>query len=117
MMIHPQPPIFFKVTPVNPIGMTVVDLGEMDNVLPVQVARHSSLPPVTETRSQLAGEHSFAGGRHRSLPPKTVTISATSPTTIEDSETDGERDHSANSVDQLEPSPTKGKRPITVGYL
>jgi hypothetical protein len=112
-MMHPQPPIFFKVTPVNPIGMTVVDLGQMDNALPVQVPRHSSLPPVTETRTRHAGEHSFAEGRHRSLPPKMVTISAAS-SAIEDSETDGETN---GSVKQPGPSSRKGKKIATVSYL
>ena len=114
-MIHPQPPIFFKITPVNPIGMTVVDLGEMDNVLPVQVprqSRYSSLPPVMETQTQHAGEHSFAEGRHRSLPPKMVTTSAASPD-VEDSETDGETNCS---VKQPRPSSRKGKKTAMVSY-
>jgi hypothetical protein len=91
----------------------VVDLGQMDNVLPVQMPRHSSLPPVMETRTWHVGEHSFAEGRHRSLPLKMVTISAASPA-IEDSETDGETN---GSVKQPGPLSRKGKKTAMVSYL
>jgi hypothetical protein len=57
-MIHSRPPLFVNITPVNPDGVTVVDLGEeMGQDLPVArptqaeydhnstVVRHGSLPP------------------------------------------------------------------------
>lgn len=91
-MIHPRPKpaIFFKITPVNPIGITIVDLGEMDDVQPASLARrHSSLPPTaTETRTS----HNAREGRYGSLPPKIVTIVSPSPS-FEASETDGEGDN------------------------
>jgi hypothetical protein len=96
-MIHPKPAMFFKITPINPNGITVVNLGETDDVLPASVPvplarRHSSLPPlaVTETRKS-HGKYKPREERHRSLPPKTVTIVSPS-TTFEASEMDGEGD-------------------------
>jgi hypothetical protein len=102
MMIDSEPAIFFKITPVNPRGMTIVDLGEMpeDDVQPAPVARrYSSLPPVTGTRNSREG-------RYTSLPPpRTVTIISTSPS-VEGSETDGETNSIGDS--DSEPSLRKG---------
>jgi hypothetical protein len=64
-MSHPKPVLFVKITPVNPDGVTVVDLGtEMGQELPV--ARHSSLPP-SPTRAEY--NHDARAARHGSLPP------------------------------------------------
>ena len=41
--------MFFNMTPVNPNGVTVVDLEDVDEML--EVNRLSSLPPVSLTRS------------------------------------------------------------------
>ena len=116
-MIHPKPAIFFKITPVNPTGMTIVDLREMDDVPPASMARHhSSLPPVTETRTQTShvshGEYNSREGRHRSLPPKTVTIISASPS-FEGSETDGK----TNSIRESDPPLRKGDNTTRVSCL
>jgi hypothetical protein len=74
-MLPQKPLTFYNITPVNPNGMTVVDLGEMDEGpgLAHNVSTcHISLPPIVETRTQ---PHSnLKGARHKSLPPKAVRI-------------------------------------------
>jgi hypothetical protein len=114
-MIHPKPAIFFKITPVNPTDMTIVDLGEMDDVLPALVARrHSSLPPVRETQTSHVshGGYNSGEGRHRSLPPKTVTIISASPS-FEGSETSGK----TNSIEESDSPLRKGNNTIRVSCL
>lgn len=121
-MTHPKPLTFFNITPINPTGLTVVDLGRMDEdsapnlddsaVAQVarqnsEAARHTSLPP--ETRLQ-RHEH-VRGGRHNSLPPKTARVTIRRPSPIPSangSETDGDND-SVDSVEEassMEGSPT-----------
>jgi hypothetical protein len=126
-MTHPKPLMFFNITPINPTGLTIVDLGRMDEDLAPnlddsavaqvtvarqnsEAARYTSLPP--ETRLQ-RHEH-VRGGRHNSLPPKTVTIRHASPNQLEVlsadvSETGGDND-SVDSVEEassmVEDSPT-----------
>jgi hypothetical protein len=73
MMPH-KPLLFFNITPINPNGVTVVDLGDMDEGL--EMTRHTSLPPVSPTTH----EHSSRGARHGSLPPKLTKIRFSSPT-------------------------------------
>ena len=108
-MIHPKPAIFFKITPVNPAGMTIVDLGETDDVSPAPVARrHSSLPPGTDV------SRDYREGRHRSLPPKAVTLISPS-ASFEDSETDGESEIS--SARELDSSPGKEDNTTRVSCL
>ena len=72
----PQKPLTFdNITPVNPNGMTVVDLGEMDEGpgLAHNVSTHHvSLPPIVETWTQPCSN--LKGARHKSLPPKVVRI-------------------------------------------
>jgi hypothetical protein len=103
-MIRSKPAIYFKITPINPTGVTVADLGEMDDIPPASVAkpmarRHSSLPPpaVTETGT------SHREGRHRSLPPKTVTIVSPASTSFEALETvsEGNSDNDTTRVSFL----------------
>jgi hypothetical protein len=108
-MIHTHPLIFFKSTPINSTGTTVVDLGEMDESF--EGPRYSSLPPVTtpvtETRWQMDNAR---GGRHRSLPPKMVKIKRAPPVSVgEDPETDGETDDTDSVLSrETVPSPRKG---------
>ena len=80
-MIYPKPAMFYKITPINPNGITIVDLGETDDIPPLLVARrHSSLPPVVETRTTQVSRGEYnRKGRHSSLPPKAVTIVSPSP--------------------------------------
>ena len=116
-MTHPKPLTFFNITPINPTGLTIVDLGRMDedsapnldDSAVAQVARQNSdaahytfLPP--ETRLQ-RHEH-VRGGRHNSLPPKMARViirhTVTSPIPSANvSETDGDND----SVDGVEEAP------------
>jgi hypothetical protein len=117
-MIRTKPPIFFNITPVNSTGMTAVDLGEMDESF--EGPRHSSLPPVTtpvtETHRQTDNTR---GGRHRSLPPKIMAMEPAHPVSaVEDSDTGGETDDSANSVlsGETGPSPRKGDNRPKVSY-
>ena len=124
---HPKPLTFFNITPINPTGLTIVDLGRMDEdsapnlddsaVAQATVARqnseaarHTSLPP--ETRLQ-RHEH-IRGGRHNSLPPKTVTIRHASPIPSANvSETDSDND----SVDSVEEASSMAKdSPTNVSY-
>lgn len=74
-MIHPKPSLFVKIAPVNPDGVTEIDLGEeMGQYVPVgQVAplarhqsRYSSLPP-SPMRAEY--DHNIRAFRHGSLPP------------------------------------------------
>ena len=66
-MIPSKPPVFFKIVPVNPDGVTVVDLGEeMGQDLPLVMARPSSVPP-SPTRAEF--NHNSRVVRHGSLPP------------------------------------------------
>jgi hypothetical protein len=89
-----RPLLFSNLTPVNPNGMTVVDLGEMDGGL--EVTRHSSLPPVSPTRA--THEHKSRGGRHASLPPKLTKIRISAPAEFErlDEVSEGESDHDSD---------------------
>jgi hypothetical protein len=96
-MIHSKPRIFFNITPVNPTGLTVVDLGEMDEGH--EVARFSSLPP----RSQKRSEHTPRQGRHQSLPPMTGTIGPSS--SAVSTSTFKEVDDNAKIVGERESSP------------
>ena len=93
-MIPNKPRMFFNITPINLNGVTVVDLGEMDEGL--EETRDSSLPPVSLTRAQ--HEHKSRGGRHESLPPKLTKILFSSPTEAIDGVSEGESDVSALSV-------------------
>ena len=98
--------------------MTVVDLGEMDESF--EGPRHSSLPPVTTSVTETHWQTDNArGGRHRSLPPKMVTMEPAHPVSaVENSETGGETDDSADSVlsGETEPSPRKGDNRSKVSY-
>jgi hypothetical protein len=98
-MIHSKPPLFVKITPVNPDEVTVVDLeGEMGRV-PVPVARHSSLPP-----SPTRAEYSTVA-RHGSLPPATLTLNISSPVegAIEEVDSDNSDDSEPERVGVTEP--------------
>jgi hypothetical protein len=111
-MIHPKPAIFFKITPVNPAGMTIVDLGEMDDISPALVARrHLSLPPVVDVSHV---DYDSREGRHKSLPPKAVTILSPSPP-HEDLETDGES--KISSIGESDASLRKGDNTTRVSCL
>jgi len=108
-MIHTRPPIFFNITPLNPTGVTVVDLGEMDGSF--EGARYSSLPPVTTPVTETHWQTNNArGGRHQSLPPTMMAIKPAHPVSaVENSETSRETDDSADSVlsEEIGPSPRK----------
>jgi hypothetical protein len=124
-MMHPKPLPFFNITPINPTGLTIVDLGRMDEdsapnlghsaVAQVsrqnsEAARYTSLPP--ETRLQR--HERVGGGRHNSLPPKTVTVRHASPIPSGGgSETDGDNGgvESADSVEETEDGPTNVSYP------
>jgi len=124
---HPKPQIFFNITPINPTGMTIVDLGRMEEspdpdlghsaVAQVahqnsEAARYMSSPP--ETRLQ-RHEH-IRGGRHNSLPPKMVAIRHAP---LISSATSSERDSDSDGVDGVEetmPSPMLEDRPANVSY-
>ncbi|KAF8493098.1 hypothetical protein F5888DRAFT_1636873 [Russula emetica] len=86
MMMHHKPLLFSNITPVNPNGMTVVDLGDMDEGL--ETTRHSSLPLVSPTMHK----HNSRGGRHGSLPPKLTKIRFSSPAEGLDEVSEGESD-------------------------
>jgi hypothetical protein len=88
MMRH-KPLLFFNITPMNPNGMTVVDLGDMDEGL--ETTRHSSLPPVSPTTH----EHKSRGARHGSLPPKLTKIRFSSPAEVLDEVSEGESEVSS----------------------
>jgi len=127
-MTHPKPLMFFNITPINPTGLTIVDLGRMDegsapnldNSAVAQVAlsrqnseaaRYTSLPPET----QLQRHEHIRGGRHNSLPPKMVTIRDTSPNPSANvSEMGGDND-SVDSIEEaslvVEDSPTNVSYP------
>ena len=127
-MTHPKPLTFFNITPINPTGMTIVNLGRMDedsalnlgHLAVAQVARqnseaarYTSLPPETRLQSH---EH-VRGGRHKSLPPKTVTMRDTSPIlSTSGSETGGDSD-GVGSVEETLPSSMMEDSPINVSYL
>jgi hypothetical protein len=64
-MILSKPRQFFNVTPINQMGITVVDLGDIDEGS--EAPRSSSLPP---TSVKLFGEFPREN-RHRSLPRTT----------------------------------------------
>jgi hypothetical protein len=119
-MIHPKPAIFFKITPLNPTGMTIVDLGEMDHIMDdippasLLARRHSSLPPITETRAHVSHGENSSKGRHRSLPPKTVNMISASPS-FEASETDGGETDSVGESDP--PLVKKGDNTTRVSCL
>jgi len=124
-MTHPKPLTFFKITPINPTTMTIVDLGQIDSdpdlghsaVAQVacqnsEAARYTSLPPET----QLQRHEHVRGGRHKSLPPKMVTIRHASPTpSASGSETDGDSD-SVDGVKETMPSSTMEDSPTNVSY-
>ncbi len=91
-----RPPTFYNITPVNLAGLTVVDLGEMDEGSEVASSRHPSLPPVTETRLQTQTQHdNIRQRRHRSLSTFTGTP-------IPPVESNNETDHEDDSAN-LEP--------------
>lgn len=96
-LIHPKPRIFFNVTPIHPTGMTLVDLGEMDEDLELTRTRYSSLPP-TPTQS----EHKRKEARHQSLPPLTGDTAPTLPLPSLE-----EADESGGSAEEMEPPLTK----------
>src|SRR5712672_2750842 len=85
-MIHWKPPLFIKITPVDPDVVTVVDLGgEMGHVEPAVATssrhmRHTSLPP-SPTRAEY--DRNAKAIRHGSLPPNLPTGKSASP--VEDS--------------------------------
>ncbi len=110
-MIHPKPPLFVKITPVNPDGVTVVDLGgEMARGQDVPVARHSSLPR-SPTRAEY--DHISRVVRHGSLPPfpKLPKTKISSPVEGSIEEMDDEMNSSddSESVIVTEPTPQKTK--------
>jgi hypothetical protein len=90
-MTDHYPLVFSNITPVNPNGITVVDLGEMDEGL--EVARHSSLPPISPTRAK--HEHEPKGCRHASLPPNLTKVRFSPPADGLDEVSEGESDVSA----------------------
>lgn len=101
-MSSQKPPVFYNITPVNPNGMTLVDLGEMvENLEPT---RHSSLPPpaspILATR-----EHKSRGVRHGSLPPNTTRIRFPSPAEVLDEISEVESNVSGHG--EADPNPTK----------
>ena len=98
-MIHSKPPLFIKITPVNPDGVTVVDLGGEIGWVPVPVARHSFLPP-----SPTWAEHSMMA-RHGSLPPAPLILNILSPIkgSIEEMDLDNSDDSKPESVRVTEP--------------
>lgn len=92
--MHNKPLLFFNITPVNPDGITVVDLGEMDEGL--EVTRHSSLPPISPTHA--THEHKPKGGRHGSLPPNLTEVRFSSPPQGLDEVSEGKSEVSSVSV-------------------
>lgn len=135
-MIHPKPLPFFNITPINPTGLTIVDLGQMESMyeahedsavaqVPVarpsqisrqnqnsEAARYTSLPPV----SRLQRHEHARGGRHNSLPPKTVTTGHASPIPSDNgSETDGDND-SVDSVEDASSESMVEDSPANVSY-
>jgi hypothetical protein len=94
LTMHHMPPLFFNITPLNPDGMTVVDLGEMDEGL--ETTRHSSLPPMSPT--QPMHEHKSRRARHGSLPPKLTKIRFSPPAEGLDEVSEGESDDTALQV-------------------
>jgi hypothetical protein len=132
-MVHPKPLTFFNITPINPTGLTIVDLGRMDEdsapnlddsaVAQVarqnsEAARYASLPP----ESRLQRHEHVRGGRHNSLPPKMVTIRHASPIppSANVSETDDDND-GVDSIEEassmVEDSPTNVSYPWTICIL
>jgi hypothetical protein len=78
-MILSRPRQFFNVTPINHMGITVVDLGDMDEGM--EAPRSSSLPP---TSVKLFGDISREI-RHKSLPRTIEEIRPKSPSSSEGS--------------------------------
>ena len=92
-----MPLLYFNITPANPNGTTVVDLGEMDEGL--EVARqscHSSLPPLSPT--QATHQQRPREARHGSLPPTLTQTRFLSPVEGIDEVSEGESDVIALSV-------------------
>ena len=114
-MTHLKPSLFVNIAPINPDGVTVVDLGkEMGQNVPQ--ARHSSLPP-SPTRAEYDSDHNPRAVRHGSLPPppKPPKIKHVFPVDNSIEEIDeemGNSDSSAssgNSVEVTEPAPQNSK--------
>jgi hypothetical protein len=125
-MAHPKPLTFFNITPINPTGITIVDLGRMDldpdpdlghsTVAPArqnsEAARYTSLPPET----QLQRHEHVRGGRHNSLPPKMVKIRCISPIpSASSSEADGDSDGVDGAGETMPPSMMEDS-PTNVSY-
>jgi hypothetical protein len=105
-MMPTRPPTFYNITPVNLAGLTVVDLGEMDEgSSEVASIRHSSLPPVTETPLQTRTQHdNIRQRKHRSQSTFTGTPI---PSVERDDETDHGNDSAdSESVSETQPEPT-----------
>ncbi len=70
-MIGFRPHTFINITPINPTGIMIVDLGELPEGASEngEVPRPSSVPPISLPRSHGLGEV-----RHGSLPPMSPTI-------------------------------------------
>jgi hypothetical protein len=76
-MILSRPCQFFNVTPINQIGITVVDLGDIDEGM--EAPHSSSLPPTSVKLFEDISRES----RHKSLP---CTIEDIQPKTLSSSE-------------------------------
>src|ERR1700761_3981134 len=79
-MILGRPRQFFNVTPINQIGITVVDLGDIDEGM--EAPRSSSLPPT----SVKLFEDISRDSRHKSLPCTIEDIWPKTPSSSEESD-------------------------------
>ncbi len=79
-MILSKPRQFFNITPINQMGMTVVDLGDIDEGS--EAPRSSSLPPTSVKLFEDISRET----RHKSLPRTTGAIRPSSPSTCEESD-------------------------------
>lgn len=61
-MMHHRPPLFVNSIPVNPNGMTLVDLEEMDEGVEVTRTHHSSKPSVSRHGSPFQGLDEVSDG-------------------------------------------------------
>ena len=84
-MILSKPCQFFNITPINQMGITIVDLGDIDEAS--EAPRSSSLPP-TSVKGFEDIEREI---RHKSVPRTTKAIPTSSRSTSDESDENAEK--------------------------